>query len=320
MIKSAQDILDTGLRLAGELSTSDYRTTSLDELNRVYLAILSGSNEFDVDLGEAWTFAKAERPATIVLEPKVSGSATVTIGSASGTFSAAPAVSLAKRDVKFGDDKDWYNIVTHVAGSTNFTLDSEYQGDAGGLMSYDAYALEYDTIPGILRLIAPFHINRSGSEQDGDILGIDYDTMQVQFPLMYLRVGPPTRFAVKYQDLTTNTYNIRFNKFTLDKEKVTYDYVPYPTALTDSSSSKPKIPETHRMVLAYGVAYYVLYQKNDDKKDEMYKQFVLGLKSLAKAFKREQIRIGPNRGKLIPRRGQIEGLGRWGKRALKGWW
>jgi hypothetical protein len=56
------------------------------------------------------------------------GTVDVTSGSTTLTFSSGPLVSMANRFIKFGSLSDWYEIVSHTAGSTTATINPLFQG------------------------------------------------------------------------------------------------------------------------------------------------------------------------------------------------
>lgn len=321
-IVTSQDCIDTGLTFAGELANhtgdaqaSEFRASALDYLNRAYLAILSASNEFDLDLGEPFTWAKAQNSGVLTFLPSIAISCTVTTGSTSVTLAAIPTddlgnqVSLAGRYLKMGGSADMYIVSAHTSGTTSLTLDQGYTDTSATGLATTAYCLDYNTVSGVLRLIAPMRIYKyqgnpsvMGSQSGGEIMGSDLAAMLRDYPLYALATYVPTRFATKYLDTTTNTFTLRINSSVATRTRAEYDYIPQPTTLTDAASSVPIIPSQHRIVLAYAVAYFLCLDKYDDRAGEYLSKLQAGLRSMKKADEDTRQNVNPFRARLIPRR------------------
>lgn len=323
VVLSARDIINEALHMAGEvtdtgISASEYRPKALEYLNRIHLAVLSGSNEFDLDLAEPFSWAKAVDPGVITLQVSVTGSASVTSGSVSGSFSVAPTLSLAGRYIRFDSQSDIFRITAHTASQTAFTMDSEFTGTTGSF-GYSAYKLDYDTVTNVLRLIAPMRVNKGygamftqNLDNPGQIFGIDLAAMRREYPMAAMLLAVPNRFAVKSYDPSTKVFTAQFNSTVPELTRVEYDYIPYPTELYDTDISYPVVPVQHRIVLSYGVAHLLCVDKNDDRGDHYLAKTQSGLKSLSKAEQEQRIDINPYKGQIVPRRGQVSKY-RW-------WW
>lgn len=334
---SSQDILNAALTYAGELTTipvlstdppaSEFRTVALDYLNRAYLAIISGSNEFDVDLNESWLWARLPNPGIITLQPIINTSATLTTESTSGTFGTAPTdpvgnqISAVGRYLKVDGQPDYFIITVHNAGTTAFTIDEQWTGDNVTLNTAWLYALDYQTVP-CLRLIAPMRIYRYqgnpsivGAQSGGELLGSDFAAMLRDYPLHAIATYIPNRFAVKnaVQDTMSQgfIFTIRMNSQAPFLSRCEYDYIPYPTLLTDSPTSVPIIPFTHRAVLAYATAYFILMDKFDDRSAQYLTLLQAGLKSMKRMDETQRQAINPFRGRFIPRRDLIKRYRFW---------
>lgn len=145
--KSTRDLKNEVLTICGELTdgTSDFESDVVSYLNDIYQGVLAGGNEFGIEVAEPWVWAQAKKPIVLNLEPVVTGTATVTNSSRSGTFSSAPASSLSGWFIKFHSRPDFYMIAAHTAASTSFSLDQAYLDDSGSL-TYTAYKLDYDLV------------------------------------------------------------------------------------------------------------------------------------------------------------------------------
>jgi hypothetical protein len=329
-LTSAQDIINQALRFSGELTDvtpsdyqSEYRQSALDYLNRFYLAILSGGNEFDVEMAEPFSWAISPQPGVFKVEPAINVNVTIAHNATSGTFGAIPQdafgnnVSLAGRHLRVDNLSDVYRIVTHTSGSTAFTIDFAYiQPDQNGTGA-TAYKLDYTLTQsaGILRLTTPMRLFQIQSKiYDGEIVGSNMAAMRREFPIAFLQTRYPDRFSIKSQDSTAKSMVISINTNPLDNARVEYDFIPFPTPLTDSSSSFPVVPLQHLMVLAYGVAYYILQNKKDDRAQTYFQLASTGLISMVKAEKKQRVDTNRERGRLVPRQDLLK------RRGVPWWW
>jgi len=320
-LMSAQDILDVALGFAGESidhsgsTVSEYRTKALIYLNRLQLGILAGSNEFEIEIGEPFRWAVEAQPKKFSLMPSLSFTASVTNNSTTVVLSTTPSMNLLGRLVKFASYADYYRVAAHTGTSTTITLDTAFIGTTSAANGMTAYALEYSLGTDILRICGPLRIN-STSYYDGssEILGSDMSPMLREYQMQYLRTRFPDRFAIKSVDSATNEMIIRVNTDPIAQAIVEFDYIKYPPDLTDSGSSYPKCPGTHRMMLAYGVAYYLCVDKNDSRAQNYYVQVQAGLKSLVAAEKNQRNSSSWLRGALIARPDQFK------RRSAPWWW
>lgn len=330
-LASAQDILNVALRFAGELtdtppansssSPSEYRNAALDYLNRIYLAIMSGGNEFDVEMAEPFPWAIAPQPGVFATQPAIPVTIdTILNGSTAGTFASIPLdqygnqVSLAGCYLRLDTWADVYRIVTHVAGSLDFTIDFSYLQPTVSNGSAYAYFLDYPLAPNMLRLVAPMQINQPTLlTYTCEIKGSDVAAMRREYPLAFLQTRYPDRFAIKSQDTTTNTFTITINTNPPNQARVEYQYVPYPDLLTDETTSVPIVPSQYRMVMAYGVAYYLCVDKNDNRAGNYLQQAQAGLIAMVKSAKKQRADTNWDRARLMPRRDLV-------RRNSAPWW
>lgn len=331
---TAQDILNSALTWAGELTgiptlstdapASEFRSVGLDYLNRAYLAIVSGSSEFDVDLNESWLWARPANPGVITLQPLINNLTTISTESTTGTFNVAPTdpvgntISAKGCYLKIDGQPDYFVITAHTAGTTAFTIDEPFTGDNTVSTVSWLYFLDYPTVSNVIRLIAPMRIYRYqgnpsivGAQSGGELLGSDFAAMLREYPLHAIATYIPNRFAVKSLDTTTNTYTIRFNSQAPFLSRVEYDYIPYPTLLADDPTSIPIIPFTHRIALAYATTYFILMDKFDDRSSQYLQLLQAALKSMKRADETQRQAINPFRARLVPRRDLIKRYRFW---------
>ena len=332
---TTQDCLNAALHWAGELETthstqSEFRQKGLDYINRAYLAIMSGASEFDLDLNEPFTWARNKTPGIVTFQPNVANIVSINLGATTGTFGTIPVdalgaqTSMAGRYLKVPGFADMVLILTHIAASTTFTIDEPWTGNGTQSNTVGAacnmYLLNYNLIPGIIRLIAPMRIYKyqgnmsgMGAQSGGELLGSDLPAMLREYPLYAISTYVPNRFAIQSTSASTKTdgtddsvINIRINSDCPYLSRAEYDYIPFPTTLTDSTSSIPVVPLNHRVVLAYAAAYFILLDKYDDRSQEFLKQTQGGLRALKRADEAQRTEINPFRGRLIPRKDLVK--------------
>ncbi len=230
------DLTQSALNRAGELQdgTSPYQADAVKYLNQIQLSVLAGSNEFDIDLGEPWSWGKSNYPGVIQLEvPYETGTVSLAFGSTSGTFSSAPSTSLAGWYLKVTDRPEYFRIATHTAAATAFTIDAAYTDSTGGTLGFKAIKLDYDLPEGVLRLVGPLRVYRAqdfDGDVEGSIYGIDEAAFNKRFPFNLLDEGIPT-FFTEAQETNTGKKRLRINKYPDVVTRVEFDYIPFPQDL-----------------------------------------------------------------------------------------
>jgi hypothetical protein len=165
--KSTRALKNEVLEICGELTdgTSDFETTVVKHLNNIYRGLLSGGNEFGIDVGEPWVWAQSKRPMPLSLEPSFQGSLLIMTGSTEGLLSFAPLISLVGRFIRFTNRSDVYRIVKHDAGTTAISIDQPYL-EVGGVLSFTAYKIDYDLVNNVI-VIDEFNNKLDFSENAG---------------------------------------------------------------------------------------------------------------------------------------------------------
>ena len=144
---SVNDLKKNVLTRCGELTdgTSDFDADALKYITSIHQSVISGGNEFGIEVGEDWSWARARRPLLLtLLAPYETGTIALTNGSLAGTFSAAPAISLAGYHLKLANRSEVFRIEFHTAASTSFTIDGPYTDETITGSSYTAFKLDYD--------------------------------------------------------------------------------------------------------------------------------------------------------------------------------
>lgn len=299
--------------------SSPYHQRALTYLNKMYQKIISGASEFELDLGEPWPWAKSSARGIITLQPyfgtdNSQGFINCTFNSANGTFSTIPVqngvnISLAGYWVNLEEGSEWYQILTHVAGTLNFTLDSVFNDQNQTNQSFIAILLDYTVNAvlttergGIQRFAAPFETYRNqtfDNDNEYKVYGVDVREMRRQYPLALIELGIPTRFAIMTQK--DGVITVRFNKYTDIQTRVEYEYIPVPIDLTSSPESVPVLPREFRDVLLYGPMYWLAMDKNDSRAPEFKTNAVDLLKAMIMDARKKRDHIGRNKGYMVPR-------------------
>ncbi len=155
--RTTADLVDSILLRCGETTggTSPYDTNGdvLGFLNRVHFSLVAGGTiaigkDSTVEIDETWSWAKAKRPLVLELQPKYdSATVTLTLGSESGTLSAAPSYSLAGWYISISGFEGIYRIASNTASSTTFELDAAWPGTSTSVASCVIFKLDYDLTP-----------------------------------------------------------------------------------------------------------------------------------------------------------------------------
>jgi len=317
-LTTSEQIISQALHFAGESSDllsaqypSEFRVDALTYLNRLQLAILSGSNEFNVDMGEPFPWALEPNPLSIKLETSISILVDVTEGSTTITFPSAPPVNLLGRYIRVDGTPNFYRITAHTGVTTTATIDFGYIGETVSGVGSNIYKLDYSLGSSIVRLSGAMRITALAvPNQFQQAFISNMDSINREFPLTYLQSRMPDAFAIKTVNNSTNEYTIRINTNPNIEARADIDYIKIPTALTDASSSTPLCPLIHRMILVYGVAYYILKDKNDDQANDYFSKTQIGLLSMVKEAKAQRSASNFDRARVVPRREQKSNIKR----------
>lgn len=320
-LRTGLDLIQDALEKAGEKSdgTSEYQSFALTQMNQRYKQILSGSTIFDVDLGEPWAWAKARYPNVLILEvPYSTGGVSLTEDSAAGTFDTPPAASIAGRFLKLAGRVDYMRITSHTAGAPNFTLDAPYTDATISASAFEAHKLDYEigatggSTSGILRLFAPFRVNKSQSgEADGLglISQLDQGAFEEKWPIRCLASGTPTEFCQPYSN--DGLMVIRFNKSVAEKTRLEYDYIPVPDPIAYLSTSIPIILEAYRDILSLVTSHDILVDKEDDKAQLFFGFAKAQLQALVAAQRKDKQNTRRNFGRMVARLDQVRPRRLW---------
>lgn len=306
--ESSLDLLNEVLANVGELTngSSRFADRALGYLNKFNQEFHSGGSLLALNFGQVWTWAKHEHPGVLILQPPYeTGTVALTQGSASGTFSGAPAASQAGKYLMVTGNSDMARIMSHTAGATAFTLDAAYTGATAAAATFKAVELEYDLDPedgiSVLRLAGQMEVHKlSGIGKPYQIAALDYSELKSSFPMAALRSGIPSHYAVVSRGSDT-TLRVRFSTYVTEATRVEYEFVPVPTPLTASSESIPRMLREHRDVLAHAATFKLMLDRNDSRHEKYLSMAQAKLEAMAGTERKEKGNSNRDRGRLIAR-------------------
>lgn len=148
-VRTTADLVSSVLRRCGENqdSSSPYYQQALDYLEQIHNTVITGGNEFNLEVDEPWIWARARKPLVLEIQPYYgTGSVSLTQGSVSGTFSAAPSYSVSGYFIKLDNGPEVYRIAQHTGASTSFSLDAAFPQTSVTGATFKAFLLEYSLI------------------------------------------------------------------------------------------------------------------------------------------------------------------------------
>lgn len=295
---SGADLKKAALQRAGEPTdgTSQYDALAMSYVNELYFDIIAGSNEFDVDTGDVWIWAKAPSSLILTLQPEyITGTISVIQGSVAVSFSVAPATSMVNQYLAIddGSNSERYQIVSHTATQKSFTLDGPYNGSTNATTNFRILQIVYPLLPEkqIMRLVEPMRGYKTSFDEDLNYqcYGIDSSSFNKDYPLASIVSGVPTRFFWFKDD--DDIIQVRFNQVPSELTRFEVDYIPMPDEITDSDQSVPVIPRPFRVALVYGAAYHLLQDKNDDRAPTYFQMAKNKIMALREAARKEQSHV-----------------------------
>lgn len=274
--------------------TSEYHARVLDYLNRVYLAVCQGGQEFGLDVNEDWLWLR--QSASVILVPPITMTGTVTKGSSAVTLSAAPVDDLGVQ-VSLADDwfltmtdrRDWVQVVSHTAGGTSATLASSWIHDSGTVPLL-AGKLQM-TLPNMLRLAGPLMLYdaRAWPRQRRTIPVVPVE----QFLVPSVLSSSPTMATFRA------TNRLQIDHPPSKRLRLEYEYLTEPAVLMGGMSEEPLVPLKDRRILADGALAYLLLDKNDDRADALLMTVGVQVRAMANENRAVRARTDSTLGRYI---------------------
>lgn len=254
---TGKDCLTNALSRAEELGigASDRETELKAYIQARYLAV--------VGEGFPWSWAKKTPPGILTTVAEITtGTVAVTNGSATITFSSAPAASVKDRKFYVEGDGTLYRISTHTAGNPSATLDGTYLGTTAAAAAYRMFQDEYDLDSTFLAPVGkPFIRDLSGTPGRLDFIG--EDELVTQYPWLGSGSSRPRYVAI------IGDKKVRVAPWPTEARRYEYDFIRHPGVLDfsgNAATDTPIIqPAEDRIVLVLGAVADVLIDKDDDR-------------------------------------------------------
>lgn len=313
---SSQDCIKGALQRVGEVTdgTSPFHQLAIKYVNQTHKDIIKGNSIFSPENREPWSWAR-QTNSFQVLGLYNTGTVALVNGSVNGVFSIAPTISLAGYFFQALNQITWYKIATHTASSTAFTLDMGFLEPTNAASVYVAVPLTVDIAASatggavrIQRLVEPFRIYQQRVLELGEltpdigrIYGMDPIEFWKEYPLQLIQNDIPSKFMTVFRSETS--WKVQFNKYSTNPLRVDYDYIPFPTDLTDDSSSLPLVPRDDRDLLETGAAYYLFLDKKQKEDAATALQATAAkINALTQAERANSKFYGAIYGQIVPRR------------------
>lgn len=282
-------------RASEQLSGSQFNDLVIDYLNRAYTTLASGANEYTPEYIDDWWWHRAGQ--TITIDKPVVAAASLTNGSASGTFSAAIADSMAGRRLVSVQYPDLLSVSAHTAATDAFTLTSAWGGPTGSyeVTLYEVQHTMSAPVHGILGLTSNYDSNLP-------ISVLEREDFYQAWPPSELTAGVPR--AAMLLDETTITFSHGGLEDT-DNLRIFVIYKPQIIGgLTDDPTSEPTLlPKQWRHVLADMALPFLLQDKNDERMQIAAQAARSAVAAMVKENRRRQSLQNKNLGKITPRPG-----------------
>lgn len=240
----------------------------LNLLDTAHKAIVGGGGELNLDdSGNAirrpylFSWAKAEDPISLTLEPKQSGTADVTQDNASVTISINSGTKdLTGWHIRFGQQTTVYRILTH--NLQVITLNSTYTEVTASAQDFDCFKLIYTIQPISGSILLPEDLFRVYYRKTGLSMTDEAELLD-QYPLYGVKEGYPQLSGIVKQ--TSSGIIVRFSHYPKDRQKIDLSFVPKPSDLSVTGSN-PIIPnEEKRRILVHLAAFYHMRKRDDDR-------------------------------------------------------
>lgn len=292
------DIVNYVLFRAGEPvdGTSDFATSIVDHVNRVYQALWLGGGELDSSIDEKWWWL-ATYNSVILLPALSTGTITVSNNSAAISSTGNLASSVQGEWFKADNHSDVFRITAHATTATAMTLDSVYTGTSDTGAAYKIFKTDYSLATDVLYLSSPMRVYRDGRH---DIKGMDNSLMLQKWPRERIESGVPHNFS------HIGERQVRFSHYggvtSGDLIRVEYDYIKEPSALTNATTSIPATPQYYRRIIADWALAHLYEEKNDDRAGAAAGRAAAALKTMAAENRRKKGRQAGGRfSKIVTR-------------------
>jgi hypothetical protein len=250
---TGQGILNYALDRANELALTDWLPTAQTDIQTAYIGVLE-------TVTAPW--ARKRPPGVLITVPEITaGSVTLTTGSAAGTFSTPPAVSVAGRKIWVDNDQVVCRILTHIAGAAAFTMDAIYPETGGSGLAYHVFQDEYALASDLLAPRSKPFLKDCAGSYDVDL--ISQQEIDAWYPFSPMQGGTTLRVCAFIGDQT-----IRVAPWPRDMRRWEYEYNYNPGVLSFDGQATDAViiqPAEDAVVVALFAIANVLLNKEDDR-------------------------------------------------------
>lgn len=273
-------------------SVSDFYEAAVGYLNRAELTLAAGGQEFEPSVQEAWRWHRSPNPGVLVFQPPWKATVTCTRGSLTATYAGTPPRDIAG-EMFTSSLTAWPEVINAVNGTLSW--DAPWV-DPDGIYEGEFWRLNYDLMPDVLRVLDPMRIlQTSYSSRVYEISSVDRLQMDRHWPIRQVGAGVPEAYAV------IGPRTMRLNRSVRDFTRAEYDFMLTPPVLYDDPDSVPREPIEYRYTLADMALYYLLCDKDDNRRDNVGTQARNRIISMRDREKAIEAQTASHYGKIFPR-------------------
>lgn len=307
---TVRDLRLDALWVAGEAQTSasSYYTRSLEYLNAVLMALISGGPMGLLTLPAIdWSWAHQTKRGQLVIPNaiNVQGGVTCTFTQNSTTLSFSSSITPSMAGYRLANTQDQDQIMyvlTHTSGTTSATTDLAWQ-KATTTQVFTAWVDQVALPTDFTRFTTPLKMGRYPYE----IEITDMQKLEQKFPRSRLWLGTPACAAVMpLRGATDQQYGLHFSHMLQDGPIVPeFEYLAEVTEMVDSTGLEvPPLPVQHRRVLSLGASYLMLFDKVDAKYTRVGQMFMDAWEAMAEEHYR-QTSDNENFGRILSRQNEV---------------
>lgn len=240
----------------------------LKRLDRAHKSVIAGGMELNRSLltnktykiGKLFSWAKATRPLTFVLEPKQTGTITVSQEATSATISIdSTTKDLTGWFVQLSPQEDFYEILTH--SGTGITLDAGWVQDSATASACTFAKLNYTAGSDVL--VIADHARIKGNESGISLVG--EPELEKRYPLQHASEGAPELIGIS--KIANGVAEFRVSHYPRELTRVSIPYTAIPSELSTTTGAEvdPIIEPRHAAeCICFLAAFYEMRDDNNE--------------------------------------------------------
>lgn len=319
---TTDDLKLYALWLAGEPTdgSSDYDALVLTHMQTVYDTLVNGGTIGVRDVAQAaglyehlvdipttdWYWLRKQPPFAFVTTPAILGvntgvtlnqgstigTATLTYGEATVTFSIAPAPSVTGWRLKLLQQAQGVpnppitvpRIASHTAGATTAQLDTTWNQESQTVSNFVLFQAEYPMPADFVRFVEAWQVQGGWGGGNPPRLNVgSYEQVNDRYPLTEYNQGPPSAAA----RLTSSL--LMMNRWDTFSYRIEGSYIFQPEPLTIEINQQPLVPLRFRHMLSIGAAMMVMQDKVDGRKNDLASEFREIIHHMGIEYRHEQM-------------------------------